>query len=82
MSTAVFQIEKICVQGNRNFLVLMMQLNNKDHHDYRLSDGCFHEFVAIHIKNSFSNKQKKSAFKEIEFFCPDDVITQIALRWL
>ena len=82
LSAAVFQIEKICVQGNRNFLVLMMQLNNKDQYDYRLSDGCFHEFVAIHTKNSFSSKQKKSAFKEIEFSCPDDVITQIALRWL
>ena len=54
---------------------------NKDRHDYRISDGCFHKFVAIHISNSFSSKQKKSAFKQIEFFCPDDVITQIALRW-
>ena len=80
MSTAVFQIEEICVQGNRNFLVLVMQLNDKDHHDCRLNDGCFHEFVAIHISNSFSSKQKKSAFKQIEFFCPDDVITQIAVR--
>ena len=67
MSTAVFQIEEICVQGNINFLVLMLQLNNKDHHDYRFNDGCFHEFVAIHINNSFSSKQKKSAFKQIEF---------------
>ena len=68
MSTTVFQIEKICVQGNRNFLVLMMQLYNKDRHDYRVNDGCFHEFVAIHINNSFSSKQKKSAFKQIEIF--------------
>ena len=80
MSTAVFQIEEICVQGNRNFLVLVMQLNDKDHHDCRLNDGCFHEFVAIHISNSFSSKQKKSTFKQTEFFCPHDVITQIALR--
>ena len=63
MSTAVFQIEEICVQRNRNFLVLMMQLNNKDRRDYRVSDGCFQEFVAIHISNSFSSKQKKSGFK-------------------
>ena len=62
MSTAVFQT---CVQGNRNFLVLRMQLNNKDRHDYRFNDGCFHEFVAIHIDNSFSSKKKKSAFKQI-----------------
>ena len=55
MSTAVFQIEEIYVQGNRNFLVLMMQLSDKDRHDYRLNDGCFHEFVAIHINNSFSS---------------------------
>ena len=65
MSTAVFQTEEIFVQGNRNFLVLKMQLNNKDRHDYRLNDGSFHEFVAIHISNSFSSKQKKSAFKQI-----------------
>ena len=68
MSTAVFQIEEIYAQGNRNFLVLLMQLSDKDRHDYRLNDGCFHEFVAIHINNSFSSKQKKSAFKQIEFF--------------
>ena len=67
MSTAVFQIEEICVQGNRNFLVLRIQLNNKDRHDYRFNGGCFHEFVAIHINNSFSSKKKKSAFKQIEF---------------
>ena len=57
MSTAVFQIEEICVQGNRNFLVLMMQLNNKDRPDYMLNDGCFHEFFVIHISNSFTSKQ-------------------------
>ena len=67
MSTAVFQIQEICVQGNRNFLVLMMQLSNKDHHDYRLNTGCFHEFIAIHINNSFSSKQKKLAFKKYNF---------------
>ena len=33
MSTAVFQIEEICVPGNRNFLILMIQLNNKDRRD-------------------------------------------------
>ena len=38
MSTAVFQIEEICVQGNRSFLVLRMQLNNKDRRDYRFND--------------------------------------------
>ena len=81
MSTAVFQIEEICVQGKRNFLVLRMQLNNKDRRDYRFNEGCFHEFVAIHFNNSFSSKKKKSAFKQI-VFCPCDVITQIALRWL
>ena len=64
MSTAVFQI---CVQENRNFLVLRMQLNNKDRHDYRFNDGCFHEFIAIHVNKSFSSKIKKSAFKQIEF---------------
>ena len=68
MSTAVFQIEEICVQGNRNFLVLRIQLNSKDRHDYRFNDGCFHKFVAIHINNSFSSKKKKPAFKQIEFF--------------
>ena len=68
MSIAVFQIEEICVRGNRNFLVLRMKLNNKDRHDYRFSGCCFHEFVAIHINNSFSSKKKKSAFKQIEFF--------------
>ena len=65
MSTAIFQI---CVTENRNFLVLRMQLNNKDRHDYRLNDGCFHEFVANHINNIFSGKKKKLAFKQIEFF--------------
>ena len=68
MSTEVFQIDEICVQGNRSFLVLRMQLNNKNRHDYRFDDGCFHEFVTIHINNSFSSKKKKSAFKQIEFF--------------
>ena len=65
MSTAVLQREEICVQGNRNFFVLIMQLSNKGCHDHRLNNGCFQKFVAIHINNSFSSKQKKSSFKQI-----------------
>ena len=58
MSTAVFQIEEIYVQTNINFLVLMIQLNNKDRHDYRFNDGCFHEFVAIHITTVFQANRR------------------------
>ena len=67
MSKAVFQIEKICVQGNKNFLVFRMQLNNKDRHDNRFSGGCFHEFVAIHINNSFQVKRRNQHSNKYNF---------------
>ena len=68
MSTAVFQIKEICVLGNRNFLVLRMQLHNKDRHDYSFNDGCFHEFVAIHITTVFQVKRRNQHSNKHNFF--------------
>ena len=45
------------------------QIDDESHqHDCRLIDGYFHKNLEIHVSNSFSNKQKHSAFTQTKMF--------------
>ena len=45
----------------------IVEMFERDQHDYRLIDGCFLKNLEVHVSRSFS-KQKKLLFKETETF--------------
>ena len=73
MSAAIFQRDKrnlkeISVQGNKNFVILKMQLCDKHQHDYWLNDGCFHKNLGIHLTTAVQVTRRNQHLKKHDFF--------------